>query len=230
MAQLFPDAQLEMGEHARCPHCRGITRVEPHPAKRWVCAACGGPRIPVSVGATLDDGSAEALRRSAEAAGIALGARLAAGASAFVALLAAGLAAVLALASPVAAASAILVCAAVAFVALRFRSRARRAAGDAARELDVAWERAVEQILRRGGERTPAAIAKELRVPESVVEELVAGLSAFDRARIEIGEDAALHVASTTGPVRIGGAAPEASIGSEDEDAAKADDTRGARR
>jgi hypothetical protein len=203
MAQMFPDAQLEVGEHARCPHCRGITRVEPHPTKRWVCAACGGPRIPLAKGATLSEDVAEPLRRSAEAAGLALGARLAAGASAFVALLGVGLGAVLALASVLAAVGAVVVGAAVAFVALRFRRRARGFAADAERELDVAWERAVEAMLRRGGERTPAALAKELRIPEALVEELVARLSADDKARIEVGDDAELHVASMAPPVRV---------------------------
>lgn len=32
-----------------CPHCRGLTRVEPHPTLRWVCAACKGPKLPVPI-------------------------------------------------------------------------------------------------------------------------------------------------------------------------------------
>src|SRR5689334_8555214 len=41
------------GEGNRCPHCGATARVEPKvfgTITRWVCAMCGGPRIPGGFG------------------------------------------------------------------------------------------------------------------------------------------------------------------------------------
>jgi hypothetical protein len=42
-----PNCGLALGEHQRCPHCHAIADVEPSPEARFVCAVCGGVRIPI---------------------------------------------------------------------------------------------------------------------------------------------------------------------------------------
>lgn len=204
MAKGRVEDEFVQGEHNRCPHCGAISRVLPHDDLRWVCGVCGGPRIPLDPGDELTEDGARALREANDARSAAIAWRLASFASGFGALLGLGLGAVLVLYSLVAAIGPAIVGALLVLLALRFRSNSR-ARGAAARG---AWERAwaaeVDDMLSaEGGSLTPAQIARKVKVPEEEIGAIVARLSAEDRVRVDVGEDAQLHVRSSALPPSV---------------------------
>jgi hypothetical protein len=176
----------ELGEHDRCPHCGGLTVLEEHPDLFWVCAVCGGPRIPQIKGDELSEDAVRALKKSNDLRTSGVAWRVSSWASAFIAALGVGGAVVLA---PYSLATTIVLgavgaIALIATIGWRRRSSARTAA---ARE---AWERAwdfeVEQLLTKGS-LTAKEIARKVRLEEEEVERIIARLSASDRVRIDVG-------------------------------------------
>lgn len=185
------------GEHNRCPHCGGITRALPHGDLRWVCGVCGGPRVPLEPGDELTEAGREALRESNEARGSAVAYRLAAWAAGFGAALGLGLASVLAFFSLIGAVGPAIVGALMVVLGLRFGARSKERRGVAMAAWERGWAAEIDDMLSEGGgSLTPAEIARKVKVKESEIGAIVARLSAEDRVRIDVGDDAQLHVMS----------------------------------
>lgn len=176
----------ELGEHDRCPHCGGLTVLQEDSELLWVCAVCGGPRIPQEKGDTLSEDAVRALKKANDQRTSAVAWRLTSWAGAFVAALGIGGAAVLVSYSIATAVilGAIGVIAALAAVGWRRRSSARRDVAQQAWER--AWEKEIEDLLHKGT-LTAKQIAKKLKIEEEEVEKIVARLSATDRVRIDVG-------------------------------------------
>lgn len=189
------DDALVQGEHNRCPHCGGITRALPHDELRWVCGVCGGPLVPLDPGDELTLLAKDALREAHEARGAATAWRLVAWATGFGAALGLGLGAVLAWASLGAAIGPAIAGALLAVLALRFAGRGAKRRESARAAWERAWAAEVDELLV-GGSLTPAEIARKVKVPESEIGAIVARLSAEDRVRVDVGDDAQLHVTS----------------------------------
>jgi hypothetical protein len=167
---------------SECPHCRGKTAIQPDARLRWVCAACGGPRVPG--GPTKSRALAKARVAQAAAFGWGAGAIALAVAGA----LAAGLAALL----WAAAASAGIAVGVVSALMLLFAWRASARAGARRKELaasvEDAWREGARAILAaRGRDTTPAQLAEAMQIDEGDADELLTSLAAHDEARVAIG-------------------------------------------
>lgn len=179
------------GETNRCPHCRAVARVEPkgHGAEAaWVCAACGGPRMPGGLGAQaaltpLREAKASldrATRARARVWGLALMAF-------FFTLIALA-------AWPAGLVVKLLVLAAAltpTVLALRARSEARHAKGDADEALTRAWLAAAQEAAAESKNGvTVAELAARLKIDEAKAERLLTQLSVHEQTRIDVGDDA----------------------------------------
>ena len=211
---------------ARCPHCGGLTRIEPHERFRWVCSACGGPRLPALDKETVEAPTAiDDLRRADGARKHAFAARLGAtvlgACGTLVALLGAALAA-----ASVTVTMVLLAVAIGAFIpAVALARRARRLSNEALRGVFVAWESAAEAVVRaeaRAGTTVSGAeLARRLGTTEADVERMMTLLTVDDRVRIDVKDAEILYAPAS--PEKL---AEER--GTDDgEEAARADQRRG---
>lgn len=179
-------AAIELGEHDRCPHCGGLTVVHEHEELFWVCAVCGGPRIPQEKGDRLSEDAARALKKAGDLRTSGIAWRLASWASAFTAAVGISGAVVMA---PYSIATAIILGAIgvmLAVATLGWRRRSRERADKSREGWEKAWDSEIEQLLTKGT-LTPKQIARKVRIPEEDVEKIIARLSATDRVRVEVG-------------------------------------------
>jgi hypothetical protein len=189
---------------APCPHCGGTTTVEPHRALRWICSVCGGPVVPADTATPRTNAELASLVRAKRARAIAFG--WTAGMIAFVvmSLMTLGLGALLMAVAwlPVAILAALGV---VLFVmAMGMRKRARTSDDTATRELDAAWESVAGEVLRaRDHDVTAKDLAKTMQTTETHAETLLSALSAHDRARVDVGDDAELRYSAKTEVARV---------------------------
>jgi hypothetical protein len=192
-----------------CPHCGGTTVIEAHRALRWTCAVCGGPVVPADV--VVTEGRAF-VRSNAELASLVRAKRARAAAFgwtagtvvlALAAAMTLGLGALLLLVAKLPAA--ILGAFGIVFatMAMGTRSRAKANDAEAQRELEAAWESVAHEVLRVN-DATAAELAKTMRTTEAHAEQMLAALSAGDRARVAIDDDAELHYSAGAPRVRIG--------------------------
>ncbi len=166
-----------------CPHCGGMTVVLPDPRFRWVCGACGGPRVPGAAGKNAPLARA----RVAQAAAFGWGAGSIA--LAFTGALTSGMAALLWTASH-GLGGGIGVLGAI-FLVFAWRASARAGArrSDAAREVKAGWREGARTILAaRGGNMTAAELAREMRIEPPEADELLTDLAAHDEAHLEIDD------------------------------------------
>lgn len=180
-------------EPGACPHCGATGHLERHVVLRWVCAVCGGPRLPGVPSPPAREASA--LRRSfAEWRGKQTRGVAAAGLTGLGVVLAGGAVAGLlagALAAPAVLGAAAVV-AAVGGAGSRAKARARAKAARGA--VDEAWDGAVARALDTAGRHlTAAELATALRLEEPEAEELLGRLAAGDRVRVHLGDDAELR-------------------------------------
>lgn len=176
----------ELGEHDRCPHCGGLTVLQEHEQLFWVCAVCGGPRIPQEKGDTLGEDVARALKKAGDLRTQGIGWRFAGWATAFIAAIGAGTAIVMA---PYSIATTIVLGAlavGLGIAALGWRSRGATRTQSSREAWEKAWGLEIEQLLVKGS-LTPKQIAKKLKIEEEEVEKIIARLSATDRVRIDVG-------------------------------------------
>jgi hypothetical protein len=164
-----------------CPHCHGKTALQPDARLRWVCAACGGPRVP---GGPL---KSRALARARVAQAAAFGWSAGAIALAVSGAFTAGLAALLF--GP--AMSLGIAIGVVGALMLLFAWRASARAGARRKELaasiEDAWREGARAILaQRGRDTTPAQLAEAMQIDEGEADELLTSLAAHDEARIAI--------------------------------------------
>ena len=179
------------GEQNRCPHCGAVARAESKGEDRWVCAICGGPRIPGGHG-----GKAAAGALAKEKNAIAR-ARVQSFATVFLAIVT-GLFTLLGLAILPASIVGKLIFLALAIVplalALRARSRASRARKDARAAHEEAWLTAAEEIARSAKNGiTAAELGKMLAIPPKDADRMLTDLAARDKARIDVDDDAAVR-------------------------------------
>ena len=185
------------GETNRCPHCGSVARVEPSgkaPGQtgQWVCAVCGGPRIPQNLGG--EDAIAP-LREAKAFLGTATRARAASIAWGILAFLAT-LVVVAATAKEAIAATIVLAALAIvpAILAVRARGRASKAAKSAKSAEERAWLAAAEDAAKsasaKGGGITAKELGKRLQVDEKRADELLTQLAVHERTRIDVGDDA----------------------------------------
>ena len=183
------------GEENRCPHCGALSRLEKHPELRWVCAVCGGPRVPAKV--VLGPDGTQALRDALAAQRSAVGSRVGSWAL--------GLFAAFALAFGVAVAwfGIMLILGGLMAVASGLLTLKGRAARKSARgHVALAWEQAIGSMLERSGnDATAKSIAASLGVPEAEVETALATLSATGKTRVDVGDDAELHYRASEAPL-----------------------------
>jgi hypothetical protein len=178
-----PHCGLALGEHQRCPHCHAIADVEISPEARFVCAVCGGVRIPI------DD---PAIVRSPETIDLLRRATVARSARAIWRIVAAavvgfGVFSVLVLwlvvdvAHPIFAGAAVGALAALvpfAFGALSWKKSVERGA-ELAPLLDKAWMAAATDIARARGDKLDApALAKITRISEATADQILSRMSA----------------------------------------------------
>jgi hypothetical protein len=182
-----------------CPHCRGVTVVEPHAALRWVCGACGGPQVPADMPSLVRSHAELAwLVRARRARAMAFGWRAAGVMLVLTAVLGLGVGALLFIVAHVAG----IVVGSVGLLSLVLGltafARARARDVDVRAELDEAWQRVASEVLvaGRGAEITAVELARVMRTDEASAEKLLSVLSASNRVRVDLGDDAELRYAA----------------------------------
>jgi hypothetical protein len=197
------------GESNRCPHCGAVARVEARGTGAllaWVCAVCGGPRIPggfggVSATRTLKEAKAflsAATRAKATAIGwgvlALLGTLVVIAATAKEAILATLVLAALAVVP--------------AILALRARSRGEASKKAADEAEGNAWQAAAEDVARRAPDGiTAEELANKLQIDVKRADRLLSELAVHERTRIDVGDDAEVRY-SVTPQLRVGGQDP----------------------
>lgn len=180
------------GPYTRCPHCGAQAVVLPSTRLRWKCGVCGAPVVPTG-GAARAQGELPHLVRAHRARAMGVGWMAAAVLFAVVAVMTGGLAALLWTSANAAALALTVLAAAAMGLGLASRARSARHTADARAQVDQAWQKAADEVLQGlGGEATAAGLARAMHTDEAHAEQLLAGLSAGGRARVEVRDDAEL--------------------------------------
>jgi hypothetical protein len=182
-ASRCPNCGLALGEHQRCPHCHSIAAVEPSPDARFVCAVCGGVRIPIDDATIVRSPDQIDLLKRATAAQSSRNLwrilSIIVGAFGVVSALVLWLSITFARPPPVAtvvAGLAVMVPFAFAIFAAR---RSRACAAEFRSTFDKAWIAAATDIARaRKGELDAPALAKLTGVGEASADQMLARMSA----------------------------------------------------
>ena len=170
-------------ELALCPHCGGMTVLAADPRYRWVCGACGGPRVPGASGKS----AALARARAAQAAAFGWGAG--AIALALTGALTAGLAALLFMVSQGLGIGIGVMAAMFLLFGWRSSARAGKRRREAADAVKQGWREGAKVILTtRGRDTTAAQLAAIMQVDTETADELLTDLAAHEEARIDIDD------------------------------------------
>jgi len=162
---------------------------------RWVCGACGGPRVPGLDGPRMAPharivADLARARRTRDGGRIVGAISLALAVMALLALAPAGLVWPAShLATAIVAGTSLLI-GAVAVATYVLYTRSKR---DFARALDDAWTAAAAVVGGGQAAITAPDLAVTMRVSDAVAERLLSNLSASSRARVDVGEDAELR-------------------------------------
>lgn len=180
------------GEEHRCPHCGSLARAEPKASgvkTAWVCAMCGGPRIPSGGGG---EDAANALRQANTLLAGATRARARSIAWGILAVLATLVVVAASAKEAIAATLVLLVLAIVpALLAVRARSQGSKRAENADEALERAWLAAAEEIASRAeGGITAKDLARSLQIDPERADQLLTRLAVHERTRIDVGDDA----------------------------------------
>ncbi len=174
------------GSTNTCPHCGAVARSTRRDASApWVCAVCGGPRIPGDAGGAS---ARESLRRAKHLGVQSLRSRASA--------LLWSLTAVSLLLPSIFATSLVLgallgvVAAGCALLALRASMRSRRARIASEEASSEAWLAATEEVARGSRGITAHDLASRLQIAEGQAERLLARLAVDDRTYVEVSGDA----------------------------------------
>lgn len=182
-----------------CPHCAGQTRLEESARFRWVCAVCGGPRIPVKGELAHSQREKESLRRAHLSAKRAFGWRMAATGLGLTGAIVAAIGTIFAGAHAVV--GLVILGAALAFIvfAMRFAGNARRELTSAKLAAFDAWGMVGETLLRlNGGQLTAKEIAVMMQTTEADAERMMTVLATDSRVRVDLGDDAELRYRVTS--------------------------------
>ena len=176
------------GELHRCPHCGAVARTEKRSDSTFVCAVCGGPRIPGDVGG---DDANNALLEAKTALGGATRAKARGVAWTILAIIATLV--VLAATKAALTASLVLLALAIvpAFFAVRARSQASKRKETADAAIEKAWLAAAHEIAakKRSG-ITAEELGKALSIDAARADKLLTELAVHDKTRIDVGDDA----------------------------------------
>lgn len=164
-----------------CPHCKATSVVE-----NGVCGVCGGPRIPGNHGG---EAAVLALKEQKK--------HLAAARMSSVSTMVQGIFAVLATMIALVVMPSSIVAKVILFAfalvplisAMRSRSRAAKARGQAAEAGECAWVAAAEELAHGG--TTAKQLAKELDIEPARAERLLNASAAQSRVRIDVNDDSA---------------------------------------
>jgi len=168
---------------SECPHCRGQTALQPDARLRWVCAACGGPRVPGAAG------KSRALVKARAAQAAAFGWSAGAIALALAGALVSGLAALLWTATTGAAIAVGIVGAFMLLFAWRASARAGARRKEVTANVEAAWREGARAILAsRGRDMTAAQLAETMQIDEGEADELLTSLAAHEEARVAIDD------------------------------------------
>lgn len=209
-------------DDVKCPHCGGVAPEEPDDELRFVCAICGGPRIPLEDSSLRRTGRELAPLARAEAARRArAGWRAAAVATGMLLPMLLVVVGVLALlfgpGKGLAVAGSLVVAPVAAFSAWAW-SRSKARGRDLSAALDQAWIAAAADVARQAQSPiTPRHLARALHVGEAQAEELLVLLNAEDIVRADVTETGDLAYRPS---LRIG------DVGDGDESAGEAGETR----
>ena len=206
-APLSPDSNVcarcgaAWGEGNRCPHCRTVSDVEPHPRLRFRCRVCGGPRVPLDDPGVRRSGREIRLLEQARRAFLRSSLFRAGGAvllgsfglSLLVTLF------VLSVAAPglIGSLGALFACAVPLALGVYALRKAASTQHESELALDQAWLLVASDLLReRGSELKADELARALRIDEVRAELLLAELSVNDfvHARVESEPDASDRV------------------------------------
>lgn len=182
-----------------CPHCGGQTRLEESARFRWVCAVCGGPRIPVKDERAHSQREKESLRRSNLAAKRAFGWRVAASGLGLTGALVAGLGTIFAGNHVVVGVVILAVALALIIAAMQFAGNARKELTNAKLATFEAWGMVGEALLRlHGGQLSAKEIAALMQTTEGDAERMMTVLTTDSRVRVDLGDDAELRYRVTS--------------------------------
>ena len=176
------------GEDKTCPHCGARAHREASARFRWVCGACGGPRLATKdISALSDERVLRELRKADAARKHAFARRVLATGLAATGTLVAVLGAVLAGASMFVSMALLAIAIGFFLPAVIMGRAARRFSKEAQRSTFAAWEAAAELVLRSAGrDLSGPELAQLLGTDEADVERMMSFLSADNRARIDV--------------------------------------------
>jgi hypothetical protein len=180
------------GEGNTCPHCGATARIEPKvegTITRWVCAMCGGPRVPGGFGG---DESKNALREAKTLLSAATRAKARSIAWSILAVLATLVVVAASAKEALVATIALSLMAIVpAFLAIRARGQGNKRKENADAALDRAWLAASEEIAAKHANGVTAKeLGKTLQIDEARADKLLTQLAVHDKTRIDVGDDA----------------------------------------
>jgi hypothetical protein len=210
------------GEINRCPHCQAVARIERKAPGTWVCAVCGGPRLPSGLGGAL---GVEALAEERTARAFATKLRASAWVWGAVALIAAFAVTLAWPASLVGKLIALAIAIAPTLLALRAGSKVSAEATRA----EAAHERALLAAAHALAATKPdgitaAELAARLELPEPRADALLTELAVHERTRVDVGDDAEVRY-SVTGDALVRVAEPGALGEARASDMGETDDT-----
>jgi len=191
MVDVGAQATAEIMKHVPCPHCGAQARMEEHAELRWVCAVCGGPRVPVEDAAAHSDRERTELLRAGRAKKMAFAYRMFGIGLSLTGTLLAGLGAALATVHVPVALVLIAFAVAALTAGITYVRRANKQREEAKKAVFEAWESVAESLLQaragaNGGEVTGEQIAREMHTSVEDVERMMSFLSVDDRVRIVV--------------------------------------------
>lgn len=218
------------GEGNKCPHCGAIARAEPKAfgtITRWVCAVCGGPRIPGGFGG---EDAKNALREAQTSFGGATRAKARAIAWTILAVLATLVVVAASGKEALVATIALSLMAIVpAFLAVRARGQGSKRKENADAALDRAWLAAAEEVAaKHAGGVTAKELGKTLSIDEARADKLLTELAVHDKTRIDVGDDA--EVRYSVRPDVLARVSMDEELDDGDQEEAIADERRRSRR
>lgn len=183
------------GEHHKCPFCGIVAAPQQHPQLRFVCPACGAPRIPVPTNVEPSKAMTDALADVRSARSSRAVWRVAGGLTGAFGVLALLLfAGVLAIASPAlvpALAGGLITAIPFIFAALALINAGRRDQ-QVKSSLDAAWIEAARSLAETKGTITPRQLRESFGLEESDARQLAARLGAHHEVTTDVTDEGEL--------------------------------------
>ncbi|WP_394826912.1 hypothetical protein [Pendulispora albinea] len=191
MVDVGAQATAEIMKHVPCPHCGAQARMESDVVLRWVCAVCGGPRVPVEDAAAHSEREREQLLRAGHAKKMAFAHRAFGIGLSLTGTMLAALGAALATVAGAVALFMVLAAVVALVFGITYVRSAKRRDTEAKEAVFEAWETVAEGLLRARagtdqGEVTGEQIARAMHTSVEDVERMMSFLAVDNRARIVV--------------------------------------------